>query len=879
MKIKTLIIGTLLLAAFPACQREQLSQPGTTPSGEDEQDGYTYTFLLSGADSTKTLYGEDHIVWENGDPFGSYIHILRDGEDKGKNKSVGVEVTSENVVVKVKSDYPLQAEDVVYGYYPFAGDENTPRTAIPMQIPSEQTLGDADVMPMVIIPLTIKKSIGTSTGEEIYNAGTLRFFNLGSTVRFRVYSESKSFQGERIESIEFQSDKACAGSFTYDITSVTEDGPTPISGYSLNTVIVSGEGIVGTSKADAAVYEMVLAPGTYKGKFIVHTNVSDYTYDSSSKEREYVRGALKPLNFNLASESWTEDGDISYDTSIDSPREFLAFLKGTSESDTQSYTISQDLDMSELAGISRYPMVSASGFGGILDGKEHTINNLTSNLPLFATNSGSISNLIIGETCSFTVGSNIFGALVAVDNGGTYTSVRNKARVIYTANGNISESLIIGGLIGRANGCIMTSCTNSAVVAIQASGYSQKAAALGGIVGYAVSSTFESCINRGSITLNAKYCDMNSCLVEEYNNSYGVSIGGILGCGMDFSKDSYCSFNKCENETAGVITFSHNSINNMSSVNSSRYLCVGGILGRARGNMKTCKNWAPINVTSITSDRSQVKYRNYVVNVGGIAGAGLWCLSFESCTNDGELKLENDNYWSDSPKAQCTVGGICGREDEAGEDILDSKADLFANYCKMRTSITVRGKGTAAVGGIFGVCGKQNSNEVQADCTIDYIGHQGDIGGVVGYLDGKSKYFTIKGCSSAAAIIAEKYNGNDDGYFSVGGLIGRWGGATTSGTDAETSLTVGANGQVCAFTGSIASNSLKTSVGVILGCVMGDNKSIEFGSTGNKIQASGSFTRRDLSTVTINAGNIETYAIGKRPAGTRLNIYVTSPTD
>ena len=295
-----------------------------------------------------------------------------------------------------------------------------------------------------------------------------------------------------------------------------------------------------------------------------------------------------------------------------------------------------------------YTITSASGFGGTLNGGDHTISNLVSSVPMFAHSTGSFSNLTIDESCVFTVpvADKIFGTLVKKSEGSTYNAVVNKANVTCTATANLSSYIIMGGLVGTAYDVSFTNCENYGHVKFDATGYTHRSTGIGGLVGYTESSTYDSCINCGPVTLLGYYGDPNTKFddsVISTNPNVGINLGGIVGCAMDFSTASYCTFMSCENKATGVITFTHTGFNKLANQEGTyRQLSIGGILGRARGNMKSCKNYAPINVTASGTDPNDWWGRcQYIFNIGGVAGAGRYALSFESCVNKGNISFTN----------------------------------------------------------------------------------------------------------------------------------------------------------------------------------------------------------------------------------------------
>ena len=464
----------LLAVALVACgQKEEPFEPAPEP----EEGDYSYTFTLAQEPAVKSVFTANHIAWEDGDDIGSYAST-----SVNKESPVSVNGSTGEVTMTIRSSVALTAGDMVYAYSPHLAVNNSvdDPSAVTLEIPRNQVSGSAAAMPMVALPFELTMPVEKYTNT---NVGTLQFMYLGSVVKLNIFKSNGYSAGEVIENVTFQAGAACAGSFTYDLTAVDPDNMPAISGYTGEDVLVYGDGTnitVGENANNGGVFYLVVAPGTYAGTLVVRTSKGDYTYHFSSS-REYRRGGLKPLNIDLSGASWTPfEG---YDSSIDSPREFAAFLAGTSSSDTGSYTISADLDMTG------YTLTSASGFGGTLNGNGHAIKNLTASVPLFATNAGTISNLNIDASCSFTPAPDCiqFGALVGVDDGGTYSSVSTAASITITATADIESNIALGGLVGASNngsGSTFTSCANSGAITIDATGHTHWAVAMGGLVGW-----------------------------------------------------------------------------------------------------------------------------------------------------------------------------------------------------------------------------------------------------------------------------------------------------------------------------------------------------------------------------------------------------------
>ena len=860
IKILRFLICSLFTLALLACVEKE-------PSGPEAQE-FIYTFKVN-SDDTKTAFSPDHIKWQDGDLVASFA-------SSSKNQTAAVSVGSD-VTVKVRSSVPLSAGDVVYAYYPYNSENDaTEASAVTLQIPVVQDYSNANAMPMVSKPFTLTGGIAAGTDTEV---GTLKFINLGSVIKMNIFSSDASIQGAIINKVSFLTGVPCAGSFKYDLTSVNPSEPAAISGYEATEVSVLGNGsdpvAVGTSASDGAVFYLVVAPGTYSGSFVVSTNKGDFTY-VSSKQRTYSRSGLKPFDVDIAGPNWTVVTD-GYDTSIDSPAELKAFLEGTSAEDTASYTITADLDMS---GIS---ITSASGFGGTLDGGSHTISNLISSVPMFAQNSGSISNITLDETCAFTPAQTVteFGALVALDNGGTYENVNTAASITITATENITNNIALGGLVGASNnadGSTFTTCSNSGAITINAAEYTHWAVAMAGIVGWTRKSTFDYCTNNGPVSLYAQcgdgYSHQWSFISEETTDTDGnISVAGIAGRALDHeqTKDVMSSYNHCENLAAGAITLNHGHMDALPKVDKTGCLNVAGICGQSNGSLEKCVNYAPITAIAICpANNDYWERRNCLLKVGGVAGLTWEGLAINSCSNRGSIFVNYDGSWEKTQRNMSAVGGVIGKQ---GYGLSNAKVTFSTNH----GPITVTGNGHVAVGGITGSSGAMRGNRVYDTAPINVSCKAGFVGGLLGFADGSSQYQYIRTSYCEADITAENIWDTNRYKVCVGGLIGYF---ATGATGSYPSLIPYSNDtQRCHYTGNIVSTG-QMKVGMVIGQIGGNNEKV-FGTAETPILVTGTIHRWGYDadnamseTLMINSSNVEEYAIGSM-AGT-VTIYVES---
>lgn len=627
-------------------------------------------------------------------------------------------------------------------------------------------------------------------------------------------------------------------------------------------------------------WEAVEGVETYRVEY-KETTAAEYTeaYSGTGEDVEY---AVKIVNLKdetsydirvaCLAEGYTETFTDVYtvmttaapSTLIKSADEFIAWLKNIDGVNEETAALACDIDMTGKT------IESATGFAGTLEGQGYAIKNLVSDKPIFAENSGTIKDLVIDASCSFTASTNVFGALATMSKGGSYKKVSNRANVTYTATADVEQEIILGGLVGVSEGGKYDECSNSGAIKFEAPGLNHKAASLGGLVGLVDvqqgKAEFLACANRGEISLNAKCGEpLNDFTYGGNGNGRGNNIGGI--CGTACWGEAISVFDQCINETDGKLTFYHSDMSGLeTSTSGTGPVSVAGILGMGQGNFNKCRNYALISVKSLVTgepSEASLKRRNYMLYVGGIAGCGWDYMEIASCTNSGNIEVEHYGLYDGDDRWRSGVGGICayGVHNDPG---------TYANYCKNEGDITVTGKGTTAVGGIFGYRGKQIKNKVTADCTITVNGRKGDVGGLAGYLSGGADNVAISGCECYATIFADSDWGpfDKDWYVTIGGLVGRWGGMSNGSSNAALK---NRDGDPCVFGGSVSTTYQKGRVGAVVGYVTGGTN--QFGEKDNPIKVSGTIQMEDLVQTTITSENVETYSLGATKGTTTM--YVT----
>ena len=286
------VIATAVLALSCAKETEEQVQP------EPKQGSFEYNFRINREvdGDSKTTLDATTVKWEIGDKIGVY--------STSTVNASGEIATLNPVVFPVNLNAAITAGTKVYCYYPYAAaNDEIAATAVKMSIPADQT-GDFDAMPQVSIPFEAPSDMaaGSTDVSDIY------FCNLGSVLRFYVYSSGGAYTGETVSSIKFISENALAGSFTFNASAVDYNTPSTlaISGYTAKTLTVTAAPAIGTTTGNAGTVDAVVAPGTYYGKIVVTTDAARYVYTIAEPNKFTVaRSAIKKLAVNLESASCT----------------------------------------------------------------------------------------------------------------------------------------------------------------------------------------------------------------------------------------------------------------------------------------------------------------------------------------------------------------------------------------------------------------------------------------------------------------------------------------------------------------------------------------------------------------------------------------------
>lgn len=434
-----------------------------------------------------------------------------------------------------------------------------------------------------------------------------------------------------------------------------------------------------------------------------------------------------------------------------------------------TFMLAGDIDMAGKT------MVSAPKWYATLDGNGHAIKNwdIKSDQPLVDTNYGTIANIVIDASCTYTfTNSRTDNSLICKNNSGTGYIIGCVCNV--SGSGEFAEvpSVRFGTMASYSSGCIWN-CTNNGNFSVKAGAVQAGVSSfnyMGSMVGYFSkgtgnneSQTIKGCRNTGNISL-------------EYTTlPKGCCVGGIAGATSTSTKLA-TAVNK------GLITDCENTGNVTFKVDASGTCVpnVGGIAGFLECDIKNCVNRGKVSFIGVQYNGSE--NGNNRPAAGGVVGTAIWVV--ENCHNYGEVYV-NACICGGSTYVQATgfmnhpsFGGVVGMIGAPKH-----KRTSIPNYIKdchnegpvnVDQSMKSGNSSEAAVGGVAGVCGTNaenvsNKGAVTVKNTLSGI----RLGGVIGYADSCA---LVKNAVNDAPIeldmVITAANGNQSRYLWSGCVIG-----------------------------------------------------------------------------------------------------------
>ena len=409
---------------------------------------------------------------------------------------------------------------------------------------------------------------------------------------------------------------------------------------------------------------------------------------------------------------------------------------------------------------------------------------------------------------------NIFG--LTIKNDGENTGLFG-----YTNNATISNVTLVGGsitgkdnvgaIVGSANNTTLTNVVNSAAV----SGNSN----VGGIVGSATNSAIKDAINTGTINgsgdnvgglignlQNSKFIEATDTTKEVekglIGNSYnlgavtgdGYNVGGLVGHAVNstIGDGTHLVYNRLD------VTGKYN---------------VGGIVGNMQGTtVQNAENSGNVTASwyttdkyiyysayqnvddgtaeDIGNDRYKITVNVNAANVGGIAGTSSDSSTIENVANTGDVNSRTDTYEQYGTNhiyyTAGNVGGVVGRAEDTnitnatnrenevrGAHNVGGVAGYFGGEGTVNGGINDGGD-IMATGARFG--NDFMTEHVRSSDTGDETFIIGNIGGVVGYMDGDNVYVT--GSANRGTVHSQDIDDPQNVLYTsqaanTGGVVGR----------------------------------------------------------------------------------------------------------
>lgn len=321
---KAMIVVAAAATTFASCTKDPVGDGKPAPekttlrftSGDPAESGAPERK----SPETRTHFGDKYAVkWDTQDKIGLYIQDPVTAETVTVNAEGSL--SRENAVAYFSATVTRPNEgDVLCAYYPFDAAKQGSAGSLELTVPAQQTQilmpfetaaealssFDGSSNPMVAVNYTF------SAGEAA--DGTLRrpvkFRQLGAMGEFSVYTDNADYEGEVIRSFTFtnSASEAVAGTFTYDATSVDEQGEpaaidksTILEGQGSNSVTVTTdyEMAEGVSKDGIKnTLFLTVIPGEYTGNFVVTTDKATYTF--ADKTVDFQRAYVRRFSLNLA---------------------------------------------------------------------------------------------------------------------------------------------------------------------------------------------------------------------------------------------------------------------------------------------------------------------------------------------------------------------------------------------------------------------------------------------------------------------------------------------------------------------------------------------------------------------------------------------------
>ena len=607
------------------------------------------------------------------------------------------------------------------------------------------------------------------------------------------------------------SGRAISGEFAVDYQGAEIS---PVAGAGKDFVTVTNVPIV---DGKAVVY-VAVPSGEYVNGFEVKVVGSDF---SAMTRTAYTANGLElGAGYLVAMPELTFAGKASEDIVINTAAELQTLRETTLASENTfkgTIKLGCDIDMTGvvLDGVQAYLYEGAT-----FDGQGFAIKNWTAYEGLIYENYGTIKNVVLDKSCSFSIDLSSTAVLacgyIAMANLGTVSGCTNNAditfedttlkvqknRFIGAIVGAMGQRLSAGSTIGDPDSdadkttyknARVENCVNNGKIQLTFGGYQNGWWYSGGVVGsylpHVETSTggVFNCVNNGDISLNVGA------------NEKVTIVGGVIGsAGKLYSSAAnnkvayYCTVENCVNN--GKVSYC--------CLSQGQQLYFGGVAGSSHAKVTSCKNSGNVIFTTDTESVSPTLYLAGISSISsgdftdchntGTIGVdninfGYWAamagisarsfnynaVTFSDCTNDGQIYATFTTAYHKNAQTH-NVGGIVA---------IAGDGEIAVNNChnkaKGSISFDITGDHAHALNAA-GIVGKATKSTSVTKCTnsaaITYntsvaASANSYLGGIVAYND--SSVMDVAYCSNSGAISFIN-NGTTEVFGGVGGVVGNY---------------------------------------------------------------------------------------------------------
>ncbi len=513
---------------------------------------------------------------------------------------------------------------------------------------------------------------------------------------------------------------------------------------------------------------------------------------------------------------------------IATPSDLVSFLNdleaGAANSWGAEVTVVADLDLNGIT----LPTVTKD-FTGVFNGQGYSIKNWTSSTGLFASNSGTIKNIVLDESCVLTfpsptteTGAIAIGFIVN-NNTGLVQGCSNNADI--TCSPDVTAAQLKGAALvgysstanGRVHQCVNNGNINVTIATDNFASSTYLAGVVANTYGSGSNVCLEECINNGAVTLNIT--GIEGCASNVY-------VGGVTGA----------------SNSAGVVKDCINNADltyNYVNGGTGSYTNMAGISGYSAAKIQNCTNYGDIKFVTKNVSRPAV---------AGVVG--FMSKDISGCKNYGNIYAEGVKFGKagmtssganpsgSGNQLNVSCGGVAAT---VGTTSLGTDTSLISrniSNCENHGSVTFKNPEANSAFGVAGVVGDFNGNisgcKNSGAITVVSGPHQAYVGGCIGRHtigDDTGDTQTITGCSNSGAIHLSNDGGGATAY--AGGVSGHSNGTITNchntgAITATNNVLVATGGVMGRYIGSMTNCTNK-------GVVKNDNIGAKDGSVGGVV--------------------------------------------